>query len=341
MSMPDGKTYYGSQLRASTQHPELQSSSNKDEDKDNFKDVIKFINPHYNLNNPNMFMTPEHLISDSSFLNSFINESNFETLKWVADWTNYKITYQQFAKCIQDGQLKKAVPFVSFKTQKPRDFHQRYLPVILNKLLEAQTQDQFLYGLWNSEAGFIGQTPEILVAKNTSKSMYSSMALAGTLPSSSPLDMPTDSKLAGEHQLVIQDISQKLNDHQLQWGKTHEKKYGPIKHLYASVEFETGLDLNSLITRLSPTSAVGTYPSTDWVKYKDLLQTETRGAYGAPFGLSLPEQTRVIVCLRGLFWDKDSLYIHVGGGITSQSNYKTEINELELKFESTKAKLGL
>lgn len=341
MSMPDGKTYYGSQLRPSAQAPRAQNLQNINQCKDNFKDVIKFINPHYNLKNPNMLMTPEHLISDSSFLNSFTNEPDLETLDWVADWTRYKKAYEQFVTYIHEGSLKKAVPFASFQTQKPKDFHRLYLPVILNKLLAAQTQDQFVYGLWNSQAGFIGQTPEILVAKNTSKSMYSSMALAGTLPSSSPIDMLADPKLANEHQLVIQDISQKLNDHQLQWGKTHEKKYGPIKHLYASVEFESDLDLDLLIRRLSPTSAVGTYPSTDWVKYKDLLQTETRGAYGAPFGLVTPAQTRVIVCLRGLFWDQDRLYIHVGGGMTSQSDYKTEINELELKFESTKAKLGL
>jgi isochorismate synthase EntC len=171
--------------------------------------------------------------------------------------------------------------------------------------------------------------------------MYASMALAGTLASDSADDMLKDPKLLDEHQLVIDDISEKLHDHRLFWGQTFEKKYGAIKHLCSHLEFASTLNLHSIIARLSPTSAVGTYPSALWTKYQDLLQAHTRAAYGAPFGLVMPEQTRIVVCLRGLFWDEGFLYIHVGGGITAQSDYKTEINELELKFKSTKAKLGL
>ncbi len=342
MSMPSGQTYFGQNLKLL-----LETDSQNSEASEAF-----FLNPTYDLKKLNHRFVPTHYSSDASFIKSvseltsaslLTSESNSKTvaLEWSADWDLYKQTYDQFQNFITNGVLKKAVPFISFKATKPKDFNKKYLPFILAKLLQFYNKDQFLYGLWDQTSGFIGQTPEILFESKGLGNTYETMALAGTLPAIDQTDMLLDVKLKEEHQMVIQDITSKLAGLDLKWSQVQEKIYGSIKHLHARLEFTTTTNITKLITRLAPTAAVGVFPAENWKRFGNLLQVHERGSYGAPFGLITAEESRVVVCLRGLFWDTSHLYIHVGGGITALSEYPNEVNELKLKFASTKTKLGL
>jgi isochorismate synthase len=262
-------------------------------------------------------------------------------LNWISDINAYKEKYQNIMNFFKMGQLKKAVPFMTYKALKPKNFNQEVLPTIIQRLDKFKHPEEYLYGLWSEGKGFVGSTPEVLIQRKPNSADYNTMALAGTLPVNDSIDMLLDSKLAEEHKMVMQDIGKKLFDHEVYWDLPQEKKYKILKHIHAEATFSSDLDLKSLVERLSPTSALGVYPSENWRDYGDILGLDYRGSYGAPFGLVTDTELMVLVCLRGLFWDQDHLYIHVGGGVTAQSIYDQEIKELELKFLSTKTKLGI
>lgn len=323
ITMSGGKTHFYQDLSASVN------------EKANY-----LLAPEFSLHELHKSYAFGHSSQNPDFLrfNQTVEKSN---LDWTPDSEAYKVSYQKVQAYIQSGQLRKAVPFMNFKTLKPKDFNQKVLPQILNRLLEIKHDKEYIYGLWNKDQGFIGSTPEILIQKKPQQNEFNSMALAGTLPAKDNTDMLKDIKLSDEHQIVMDDIAKKLFDHKIKWSERSEKVYGILKHLYAEAKFESDLQVTELITRLSPTSALGVFPSDHWRDYSDILHFETRGSYGAPFGFVGQEETMILVCLRGLFWDKDHLYIRVGGGVTAQSVYETEVKELELKFLSTKTKLGL
>lgn len=338
LTMPDGYTYSAQNLSAVEPVVSAFDSPPAEES--------YFINPLYDLSQLRRVYRPLQIsvlskLGDETHKSQSHLGSKSAQMEWSTDWSEYKKTYDAFQKVIGSKELTKAVPFATFTAPRPENFNENYLPFIINKLLSDKNEEQFLYGQWDLDEGFLGLTPEILFEKKTSSSSYQSMALAGTLPANVGESMREDSKLMEEHQLVIDDISEKLQGHQLLWGETQEKVYGSMKHLYSPVSFDSSWGLKDLVAKLSPTSAVGTYPSNAWVNYVEWLKSSTRGAYGAPFGLIMPNQLRVVVCLRGIFWNKKTLSIHVGGGITSKSDYQTEVNELKLKFESTRTKLGL
>lgn len=282
--------------------------------------------------------------------------AELKAFNWSADIDVYNERYKEIKKLITEQKIKKAVPFVTYKLNKPKSFNQKYLPQILNHLITHKPESEYIYGFWNGSQGFIGCTPEFLIQqknfqtnsnlKSTDHKLTSciqTMALAGTLPSNSSVNMLKDQKLKEEHRFVIDDISEKLKDLKMVWSDPIEKNYGLVKHIHAIGEFETNdqLSIENLIQRLSPTSALGVYPKEKLNDLRELLAMDTRGSYGAPFGYVLEDQFNIIVALRGLFWDDKFIYIHVGGGVTEKSELQKELDELELKFLSTKKKLGL
>lgn len=266
-----------------------------------------------------------------------LSDSN---LQWTSELSSYKNDYETVMQRIQKGPLEKAVPFMLYKTLKPKNFQSKILPQIIRRLLQID-DGQMLYGLWEENSGFVGSTPEILLQGQAENLKL--MALASTLKSSDPTNMWEDPKLKQEHLLVVKDIEQKLkNCGQVSWEKTHEAIYGPIKHLCTWGQLEkTQASLGQLLRVLSPTSALGVHPHEELAKNLDVLHAAERGSYGAPFGVVDQNFAHFVVCLRGLFWDETHLTIPVGGGVIGQSDYKTELKELELKFLSTKNKLGL
>lgn len=260
-------------------------------------------------------------------------------LEWEKEESKYQDDYQKIMTRIQAGHLIKAVPFMRYKTLKPKNFNTQFLPYILKNILKHSDQ-QYVYGLWDNSQGFVGSTPEILVEGTVDQLQV--MALAGTQESKNTDDMLKDKKLYDEHMVVVDDIAEKLAGKELSWGETHEAHYGPLKHLRTmGVLKGFSGSLGPLLSDLSPTSALGVYPKNQLSQNEDVLHVHERGAYGAPFGVLDHGFAHFIVCLRGLFWDETYLYIPVGGGVIAQSDYQTELKELNLKFTSTKNKLGL
>lgn len=280
-------------------------------------------------------MTGEELAHELPKLHS----SWVGSLDWQPETKLYAKDYQIIMQRIESGTLQKAVPFMNYVAPKPENFQSELLPYVLKNLLQ-YSDIQYVYGMWDEQSGFIGSTPEILV-EGTSEELRV-MALAGTQAREDQSDMLKNSKLYNEHMVVIDDIAEKLSGAELSWGETHEAPYGPLKHLRTMgtlKDFKGAL--GTLLMELSPTSALGVYPKAELQNNSDVLRFGDRGSYGAPFGVIDHGFAHFIVCLRGLFWDETHLRIRVGGGVVAQSQFEDEMKELELKFNSTKTKLGL
>lgn len=308
-----------------------------------------FINPGFLLSDLEQKIYLEtKIIKDKGtwvqIIENEIQALDLAPLKWESDDQAYLESYAKAQERIASGQIKKIVPFKTFKAKKPKNFLSEYLFSIL-KNLSLKGGCEYLYGFWSAENGFVGSTPELLLMKEKASDQILTMALAGTLDSNSPTNMLKDKKLMDEHQIVIDDINNKLKNqnkkNKIIWGNSYEKQYNQLKHIKTDGVIQTDLNLFELIKKLSPTSALGAYPSSENENNKDILRPEQRGAYGAPFVWSSEDEYQVIVCLRGLFWDNEYLYIHVGGGVTASSLLVDELKELDLKFQSTKLKLGI
>ena len=274
-------------------------------------------------------------------------EKAFETLNqglaslsWEVDEVEYKRAFDDVMKKIHKGDIKKAVPYINFKAPKPNKFNQKFLPYIIHSISKFQSSE-YLYGFWTLSQGFVGVTPEVLVSRWGSGGVVKTMALAGSEKISSSKSMTSNPKLLEEHKWVIQDIQNSLSDFDVKIGCTYEKTYHAIKHLRTDISFESQDCVEALISLLAPTSALGVYPKNKLDQVKDILGGEARRDYGAPFAFVNSEEFHCVVSLRGLFWDENFLYIPVGGGLVSESTYEDERQELNLKFESVRSKLGL
>lgn len=302
---------------------------------------VYFLSPEFNFKKVENAIKAENLCrGDAKKLKFRIGKTHSPgELDWRVDSGRYQQDFNHLMEKIKSKNLIKAVPFVVFKTPKPKDFNAQVLPYILSKLLQ-NSPSQFLFGKWDQSGGFVGSTPEILFSG--CKENMSLMALAGTVKADDPKPMSEDQKLWDEHQFVVKDIDEKLSPQKVLWQKTTEAIYGPLKHLKTNgFVLNYNGDYLSLLESLSPTAALGVFPKSELVNNKQPLHIDERGAYGAPFGVITGDFAHFVVCIRGLFWDENTLSIPVGGGIIEQSDYQTEFKELELKFKSTKNKLGL
>ena len=64
------------------------------------------------------------------------------------------------------------------------------------------------YGFWKDGHGFLGQTPERILAWNAESKVASSMALAGTMALQPDVEtlIEQDSKIVREHEIVVEDL---------------------------------------------------------------------------------------------------------------------------------------
>jgi isochorismate synthase EntC len=128
----------------------------------------------------------------------------------------YQDAFQVVQGKIHRGEIEKAVPIV-FSENKNRPGLTDLARMLLS-LLECP-KELFVYGLWNSDGGILGATPEVLFHKQ--ENMVQTMALAGTAKKtelSHADDLLRDPKEIREHQFVVEDLQRQLSP--MGWVKT-------------------------------------------------------------------------------------------------------------------------
>jgi menaquinone-specific isochorismate synthase len=203
------------------------------------------------------------------------------------------------------------------------------------------------FGWSAADKGILGATPEVLFS--TDGVRFTTMALAGTRPSARAEELLDDPKERDEHQIVIEDIKDRLQpDGAVTVGRTGVMVFSGLAHLLTDITFEPPhpqrFGFDEMIRRLHPTAALGASPRSDesarWLREAD--RGVGRGFFGAPFGFQRADGSGLcIVAIRSLTWRGGLARIGSGAGIVSQSSMDAEFEELRRKREQVKRLLGL
>ncbi|MCB0391324.1 MAG: chorismate-binding protein [Bdellovibrionales bacterium] len=283
----------------------------------------------------------EHMVVTKSLFLESLKQVNKRSESIKRIWSEPdKIEFQNYFDRFQQDcaleKLKKVVPVVFAKSE--GTFSAKEKLKSLTHLLET-SNDLWIYGLWTNQYGFLGATPEILIDRI--QNSFKTMALAGTSVKEGP-NLLEDQKEKSEHQFVIDDINYKLKGCDLHWSRTEEWKVGNLKHLRTWAKGESEEQLESLISKLHPTSALGlTSGELNFSHLKNYCEASTRKFFGSPFGVKYGCRDLILVALRNIQWFNESSYIGSGCGLVAESELEKEWNELKLKREFTKEFLNL
>lgn len=194
----------------------------------------------------------------------------------------------------------------------------------------------------SASVGFMSFTPERLFKRN--RRQIITEAMAGTNRRGSTLDMDeasgrsllSDRKNAYEHQLVIDDIRQKLDAIALDvaGGQVVLSKQRNIQHLYypLTATLLDGVQDADIIRHLHPTAAVAGFPQASAAELIEQLEPEKRGQYAGLCGLIDADNSEFAVTIRSATLEDNEMTLFAGAGIVPGSTAAKEWHELEDKI---------
>lgn len=248
---------------------------------------------------------------------------------------------------IQIGEWIKAVPITSSYRHVPQTQNVDILNLIQSALRAVQINPNLMaYGWWNFDEGIIGITPEILYCHDGEK--VKTVAVAGTRPvtsESSRLPLLEDPKELHEHQIVIEDIKQRLAPFgELTVHNTHVVTLPKLEHLKTDIHLKPlpeykNLDYSQI---LHPTAALGIFPRSD--KAMEELKTQShqqnRKRFGAPITFHFNAGQKVsLVMIRNIQWTHGEQRIFAGVGQVQESQFEREWQEVCDKINMVKTLL--
>lgn len=206
----------------------------------------------------------------------------------------------------------------------------------------------YSYGFWNSTSGMIGYTPEVLSSWNKNNSELTTMALAGTWKKNSKesaIDF-SDKKIQAEHNFVIQDIQHQLNLFSLvSKSKTTVVELPYLYHLKTSFVYfcESIQRYMRAVHLLHPTAALGLFPRQIQAaqEFSHINIQEERKQFGAPLGFVSRNEGFMLVAIRNIMWSGDQIQLFAGCGVTGESLFEDEWQEILAKQDSVKKMLGV
>jgi len=197
--------------------------------------------------------------------------------------------------------------------------------------------------------GFIGASPELLVA--VQDSTVTSHPLAGTTTRTG--DPATDARLASElqasakNQIEHRVVVDMVHDTLLPFCSFLDWQPDPsvvsvanVQHLGTSVVGQLNKPTTHVLTlarALSPTPALGGYPTSDAIQFIQDVEGFSRGNYGGAVGWidAIGNGTwAVAIRCAQLSQDKKSAHLFAGGGIVAQSEPLSELVETQAKFQA-------
>lgn len=192
------------------------------------------------------------------------------------------------------------------------------------------------YGVWGSDFGIIGSTPEELFSLRDG--LLSTHALAGTTKKGQEGELLQSQKDLLEHNLVVQDITEKLTpfSEKTDVGETYTSEFKDIVHLKTDIQaaVDDDVDLSALVASLSPTAALGGYPKKESLRF--LRETRyfkkyPERTFGSTMGVVTRSEARFVVMIRNVQWKKDTYFIECGGGVVPGSELGKELAEISWK----------
>jgi len=203
----------------------------------------------------------------------------------------------------------------------------------------------FAYGYRQGDRGFVGGTPELLLATHGGK--LETMALAGTAEGAALERFAADPKEISEHELVADYLCIRLAEiGAVRREPRQTLSLGPLAHLLSTIHVDLKKDVpwNDLVRFLHPTPALGTLPrdGASLAKLQDDRDAlGTPGWFGAPFGAWVDGTFHAVVAIRNVSWNGSEAFLSAGCGVIEASVFENEWQELGLKRAAVKRMLGL
>jgi len=200
--------------------------------------------------------------------------------------------------------------------------------------LKFDNPNALIYLVHHPKVGtWFGATPETLLKRD--KGQLSTMSLAATKHKS---DKTAWNKKEQEEQQIVTDFILKRLE---KAGASNVNSTGPntilagqLGHLCTDINFESN-DIQTVVDQLHPTPAICGLPYEKARNMISDLEIESRAYYCGYLGpISNKGDLHLFVNLRCAQVLDDHLRMHVGGGITANSNPEEEWNETELKAQT-------
>lgn len=239
---------------------------------------------------------------------------------------------------IQEEKIYKAVA-CDFAIKEEKITSSQVLIYLKNLLTTLQTNSSLWgYGYWSTDGGVVGLTPELLFYRKNN--LVQTMALAGTqaVVLGQDQSLLSDPKERAEHQAVIDDISQQLNNlGELKWDQTKVVELPQLRHLKTelSLKLNKPTSTQQLIDLLHPTAALGVYPRSYGIDFLKTWQApQLKKYHGGVMHLNIPNEGEyAVVMIRNVQWNQLIQWVAVGMGIVKASNSDREWAEWLLKFK--------
>lgn len=316
--------------------------------KPNFWD---FLNQSLNFPQKTVYTGTEAFILDREEFIGLLSSEKPEKPNLVWDQPDEDLFKDQFEwsqKNFLAQKLVKTVPVIRQKAQ--TYFSEENIAWCLLNLLNNRNFG-WSYAFIEKGCGMLGHTPEVLTQWTQLDRQLQTVALAGTCANEPGAyeKISTDTKIRHEHEIVVDDIVEKLNRLNLKskciQGETDILELKYLLHLMTEFQIEVANreTVLQIIDTLHPTAAMGIYPASE-LKHEEFfdfnLQKE-RQSFAAPFAFIEKEAIYCVVAIRNILFSPESLQIYSGCGVTSDSVYQEELLELENKRDSVKKMLGL
>lgn len=231
------------------------------------------------------------------------------------------------------GEELKKVVLISRESYRSQDFKTARRHCIRRAL----TFDSGLpYGIWFSDYGMVGATPELLFQSQSDQ--LKTYALAGTMPLAQAEELLKSSKDREEHDYVIQNICESLKPFTqgIEVAKTGITFFKNLAHLRTdiSAKLRPDVDLEKLLSTFSPSAALGGYPkkrALEFLKKCSYHQKHKNRFFGSALGMRTKKSANFLVCIRNVQWQGEEFCIESGGGVVEASTLENELREIRLK----------
>jgi len=299
----------------------------------------------FDLSDPQPWKVPAklHAITPESLGSTIhLNGSQTPQINWAKPATEwFKMAFRRIRREVLAKRIEKMVPVLTETGTLVSGDPRRLLQAVMQA-----PANMWGYAHITENAGFLGATPELLF-KSQDQSLET-MALAGTAKPGHQDAFLTDVKEIEEHEIVVRYLTE-----QLQTLGTVTRQPRSLCETAGLVHFQTSLtaelrakvDPAQLVPQLHPTPAVGCLPRDDAAlaklrEYREQLKVP--GFFGAPFGfIENDGSTHVVVAIRGICWQGDTISLPSGCGIVGGSAFDHEWRELRLKREAVLRLLAL
>jgi isochorismate synthase len=275
---------------------------------------------------------PNHRVSQVAIPSPKVRTKTLTTTETTAQKAYYDDLVTNAITAIGKGDIQKVVVSRLHKQKFKQNIADSFV-----RLLDAYPNAMVYYWSHPKTGTWMGATPETLLSLKAGK--CKTMALAGTLDYYENKPTKWCNKEIAEQQMVTHFIKQQLNilypKHNIKPSDVYTKRAGNLIHLCADFEFEINdVALLDLVEALHPTPAVSGVPVDKSLTFIETFETHQRNYYAGFLGPIEKETAHIYVNLRCATIEKTQLTLYVGGGITAESNIKSEWEESQRKAET-------